>query len=314
MQEYFNLAKKLLTVHNTGVLKCMRIRNGLCTVSNSKLSYVTFIPEFENIDATVDAKKFIAACEGANYLPSIKQTDKMLSISKGSFKARIALAEEVYPEILVRGESVSLSLETFNTLKRLQPFVSNDVSRPWACGVMFDTKYAYATNNVVAARVRLDTPRKFTLPAFALTELLRASADVTRVTMNDNAVRFELSNGISLQSSLTNLPWPDIGSIIDNSKADGMLIEPGIRKAIESLVPLCANLAVPQINLSENGMATVEGDSQAHYEGYSFPPSSFHSVPLLEVLKVANEVNFAGYPKPCYFKGPIVEGVLMGLR
>lgn len=314
MQEYFNLAKKLLTVHNTGILKCMRIRNGLCTVSNSKLSYVTFIPDFEHINATVDAKKFIAACEGAGYLPTIKQTDKMLSISKGSFKARIALAEEMYPEILVRGETVSLSLETFNTLKRLQPFASTDVSRPWACGIMFDTQYAYATNNVVAARVRLDTPRKFTLPAFALTELLRASADVVRVTMNDNAVRFELSNGISLQSSLTNLEWPDVGLIIDRAKAPGMLIEPGMRKAIESLVPLCANFAVPQINLSENGMSTVEGDSQAKYEGYSFPQSSFHSVPLLEVLKIADTIDFSAYPKPCYFKGKVVEGVLMGLR
>ena len=105
-----------------------------------------------------------------------------------------------------------------------------------------------------------------------------------------------------------------VGSIIDRAKTEGMKIEPGMRKAIESLVPLCANLAVPQINLSADGMSTVEGDSQAHYEGYSFPEGSFHSVPLLEVLKVADEVDFSAYPKPCYFKGRVVEGVLMGLR
>lgn len=314
MQHYFDLAKKLLTVHNTGMLKCIRIRNGICTVSNSKLSYITFIEDFIHLDVCVDAKKFMAACEGAGYEAKIKQTNEFVTFSKGSFKAKISLVKDPYPEFVVRGDNVSLDVTAFNALKKLQPFISTDVSRLWSCGVMFDTKHAYATNNVVAARTRLSTPRKFTLPAFTLTELLRASVEVVRISMNDNAVRFELSNGVALQSSIMNMPWPDIESIIDTAVCDAPPVPVNMKKGIESLVPLCDNMSIPRINLDENGMATADGNSQAAFSGHSFPKSSFHATPLLEVLKVATHLDVSTYPKPCYFKGPIIDGVIMGLR
>lgn len=313
MQNYLIAAMRLVSNASLEKLKCIRIENGFCTITNGRMTYTSFISEFSHINALVDAKKFNAACAGTGYSPTIKMTNKRLTVLSGGFKARIPLQDpEGFPSIVVRGDTVDLGLETLQTLRILRPFVSTDASRPWAGSILFDKRHAYATNNVVIARVRAVTPRSFNLPIVAYDELIRGVHAITRVSMTDNAVRFDLANNISLHTNLVDAKWPDISSIIVDTNPppvpDDML------KNVEMIVPLCATASVPRINLRGTGMYTEDGATQGMVEGTSFPSSSFNAIPLQDVLRVCTHIDFSTYPKPCFFKGPAIEGAIVGLR
>lgn len=283
-------------------------------ITNSRLSYTTYIEQFKHLNILVDARKFLAAVRGTKFDPTIRVTEKFVVISKGKFRARIQLQNpEPYPVFAVSGDETDVGVD--RALRRIQPFISTDASRPWACSVFFDGQYVYATNNIVLVRQPFETPFSFVLPSFAFDELLRATADVSRVTITRNAVRFIMKNKMSLHSVLLTDKWPDVAALIETARADTQSIPEGMKAGVEAMVPLCDNMQVPRINLHENGMSTEEGSTAAKYEGWSFPRASFNAKPLLDVLAIADTINFNAYPGPCFFTGPgDVEGVMVGLR
>lgn len=288
-------------------------------ISNSRLSYTTYVEQFKHLNILVDARKFVAAVRGTKFDPTIHCTDKFVVISKGKFRARIQLQDPTpYPTFAVTGDETDIGVETFRALRRLQPFVSTDASRPWACGIFFDGEYVYATNNIVLARQPLIVPYSFVLPAFTFDELLRATSEVSRVTITRNAVRFIMANGVSLHSVLINETgrWPDVRRLIENQDTFGRQpIPEGMKAAVETMVPLCDNMQIPRINLHAKGLSTEEGSTAAKYEEWEFPEASFNAKPLLDVLAIADQINFESYPGPCYFTGPNnIEGLVVGLR
>jgi len=314
MKEFLTTAVRLLSTTTTGPLAGIRIWNGGVMITNSRLSYTAYIEQFKHLNVLVDARKFVAAVRGTKFDPAIRTTEKFIVVSKGKFRARIQLQDpEPYPVFAVQGHEVDIGVD--RALRRIQPFISTDASRPWACGVYFDGEYVYATNNIVLVRQPLHTPHPFVLPGFAFDELLRATSELSRVTITRNAVRFIMSNGISLHSVLTENKWPDVAALIESARADTQPIPEGMKAGVEAMVPLCDNMQIPRINLHENGMSTEEGSTAAKYEEWSFPQGSFNAKPLLDVLSVADSINFAGWPGPCYFTGPgNIEGIMVGLR
>lgn len=316
MLDFLTITKKVITSHNVGVMRCINLDKGICTVSNSLLSYITINEDLCDVQANVDYGKFSSAYLACTE-PSIRTTAKYLMIEQGSFKARLALVEEPYPINRIKGEQVQLNTEQITNLKRIVPFISTDSSRQWACSVLFDGTHAYATNNVVAVRVPVATRRKFALPGATLVELLRVTSAITSVAMADNAVRFNFENGLSLQSQLIANEWPDISNVIDGAVCNAPPLPAGVANGVEKLGALCSNMLLPRIHLTERGIYTDEGESYAEDTGIVFPSvpnTMFHSVPLLQILKVATHCDISTYPRPCYFRGDNIEGVIMGLR
>jgi hypothetical protein len=311
MKTFLEIGTKLILSNSSGVLRGIHIDHGVCTISNGILSAIAYFPELSDVTCTVDAKKFASACSGANYAAVFKQTEKQLAVFGNKFRAKLTLMEGEYPNFRVTGESVDLPEGTFAALKLLLPFASTDASRRWACSILFDTRHAYATNNIIAARIRLATPRSFAVPTATIAALLRYDSDVLKTAITGHSVRFDLRCGVSLHSVLVQDAWPDVARFITPSNTQP--IPSDMRKGLEALVPLCSGMLIPQIVLDNDGMHVEANDAQARYSSASFPLSRFHAEPLLAVLKVADEIDLTSYPKPCYFKGNNIEGVVVGL-
>ncbi len=296
-------------------LGAIRIINGWCMVTNSRMSYTVYEPNLQHIDATVSAKKFLAAVKACAFQPEVvKQTDKNLIIRRGKFSAKIGrLLNDAYPVFAVGSTTTSIDINDISTLRALRHFVSTDTSRPWACAIYCDGTRAWATNNVILASVPFYMPVSFVLPIYAYDELVKGNTDVISLAVGANGARFDLKDGIQLHTSLMNLDWPSISHILKPTTAPP--VPETMLDGVKSLLPLCEDTSFPRIILSPEGMSTEDGVTQASLTGMSFHHAMFHAKPLLEVLEVATHLDLATYPNPCYFKGTDgLEGVLVGTK
>lgn len=315
MESFLTCCSRLMTVHLIGAIRNIRIDHGYCTVTNNRLTYSKFFEELSHLDITVDCKKFISAAKSCKYdLSGIRQTEHNLIITKGKFRAQMNLQNAVeFPIVTQDLKYESLGLKAFEVLKKLRPFASTDASRPWSCSILFDTRYAHATNNVIISRVPFVTPRSFALPIVAFDEILRASESIVGVGIGPSSVRFTFANGMVLTSSLMADPWPDLDKVYIKSN-NPPAVHPELKEAIEYLVPLCDGMRLPKITFCKDGVKTQDGTTSAEYSGIELPEGYFHAVPLLEVLKVATHIDFSMYPKACYFKGEDIDGMIVGMR
>lgn len=79
------------------------------------------------------------------------------------------------------------------------------------------------------------------------------------------------------------------------------------------MVPFCDDAKYPFISLDEKGMHTDSDDIGANVDLAVFPKCKFRAEPLISVANIAHSINFGNYPKPCYFVGDNIDGVIVGI-
>lgn len=167
---------------------------------------------------TVPADRLLAAwqaCKGDQPLASLSEHHLMLRA--GRIRARIALSDpSAYPRTqpVPKGDHRADGVAAL--LKRLQPFVATDASKPWATSLCLKGGYAYATNNVVLCRAPFlaDLPNSAVNLPSSVFDAIIAKGEPTDVTGTENALTFYFEDDTWIQTQLVQGEWPT--ATVDN--------------------------------------------------------------------------------------------------
>ncbi len=268
----------------------------------------------------VPGQKFLNSVKACKGKPNLSLTDGgKLSVKKGSFKAYLSiLPAENFPTDQPRGDSYSVPSDLMKVLKTLKPFISKDASRPWSMGVRFSDNFAYATNNVILARVPVDWPEghpTFVIPSRAVDALLELAELPSQMNVDENSATFTYNDDSWLKTQLRIDPWPDVGAMLGSMLDPDTEVPGDLLDAVQRVKKFCTNQKFPQVMLSDRGVSSDDGGGDiASIEGFDVPESRFNGDMLEIVLLSATHVDFSHYPKPCTFSGKDgLFGIFVGM-
>ncbi|HEY6020864.1 MAG TPA: hypothetical protein VIY48_13480, partial [Candidatus Paceibacterota bacterium] len=211
------------------------------------------------------------------------------------------------------GTAVKLSPDFFKALQLVKPFISQDASRVWSTSVLLTESYMYATNNIILVRVPIEwCDLEVALPASTIDRMIEVGQVPTSCFLSEQSVSFEYGE-TWMRSQLIMERWPNVAAMMDEAEPATEPVPVDLADAIEALKHFCTNEKFPVINFGET-LKTDAGEQEASFDGFDLPAGAYHADQLLKVLAVATHINFSAYPKPCSFKGPGIEGMLVGVR
>lgn len=291
------------------------IKDGFIRGYNGQIALCSPIPL--DIHATPKASVFIKAIEGCKDVVQISLTAaNRLSIKSGKFRAFVpCIDNESFPDTDLEGMELPLTGGFLSAVKVLEPFVSEDASKPWSRGILFRGQSAFATNNIILLEYWLGTPfpQELNVPYETIRELLRIGEEPESILVSSNQVVFKYSGQRWLRSGLYTTEWPDVSRILDRA-SDTEAFPPNFFKSIQELMPFVDNLE--SVYFLENELTTtlVEGEGASVELASVLPGPKFSGSQLLLLEGVAHEINFAPFPLPCPFIGERLRGAIVGMR
>lgn len=297
------------------VMKHFYIYNERIQGQNGRVALDAPLPGMR-VSLTVPAARFVKAVDACEDDPQLSITPQKVIIKSGRFRATLPImANDAYPRDSADPSSTELTAPILPVLRNLVKFISDDASHLWSLGVKFFDGHAFATNNVTAVMTDYPMGDNFTLPIWAIDEMLRINEEPTRygigMNANDepNSVTFHYHDGIWLKAYLIAQDFPGafIGLFSDWPE-EFIPVPPGLKQAVEKVTPFCPDPKIPVIILSADGVSTIDGDQSAVIDGFEFDEEiRANSVMLQPVLDVAEEICFLN-PR-LYFMGNGIRGV-----
>ncbi len=281
---------------------------------NGALSLCTPIDlELEAKPVAKDFVKAIATCQDETTALHLTAGGK-LAIKSGPFKAFIKCTIDPFPETAPKGDIIELNDQFMDAIKLLSPFMAEDASRPWACGILFKEGSAFATNNIVIIEKWLGYkfPLELNVPAMAIKELLRVKQNPISMQVCSNSVTFHFEGGRWLKSQLCDMGWPDVSGIL-NRDSNAIPVPEGFFEALDMLKPFGDEIG--RAYFSEVGISTSGNDEDGmSVDLVGLPDKGCFSLkPLLCLNEVAKTIDFTSYPSPSCFFGDNVRGVIVGI-
>lgn len=258
----------------------------------------------------------IAKCEDTVQL-SLTPTGR-LSVKSGAFRCTVLCSPEeqtAHPE--PEGERVELDgAALLAALKAISPFVSDDATRPWSCGVLLRDQSAFATNNVCLVEYWIGSafPHVVNIPRAAIKEMLRIDEAPLYAQMVEGAsITFHYTEGRWIRTQLMTTEWPDLGKVLNRESkqepVDSRLFK-GL-KAVKGFVDKMNRIYLRDGYISthvEDAEATTYEVPDLHYEG-------IYAHEMLSLLEgVAVTVDFSAYPAPSIFMGERLRGAIVGMK
>ncbi len=294
------------------------IRQGYIRGFNGRVSLCS--PIALDIDATPKAVPFIKAIQACSTTTSIHMTKSgRLAIKSGAFKAFIPCTETPFPDVYPGGVIQDITEPILPTLKKLAPFMGEDASRPWACGIMLKGEHAYATNNVLL--IRHDLPCQFTeepvnIPRETVKELLRIGLEPEAIQVDTHSATFWYSSDKWLRTNLLSIEWP---ASVDNYFDKNGTLEPTTSLFFESLEAIKPFVnEMDQVFITADSVATDtaegEGASMDYPHANVEETLCYNLTQLLKLQGVAEQIAFAALPCPAYFEGDDLVGIMLGMR
>lgn len=296
-----------------------RIANGLVKGFNGQLAICS--PINLDLDCSPLATPFvkaIAAC-GETIALHLASNGKLV-VRSGSFKAHIECDDpKNFPEVLPGGQSIKLDDSLLPALICLEPFIAEDASRPWACGVLFDGASAFATNNIVLMEYWLGFtfPGRINIPRSAIREILRIGVNPTRLQITDTRLTFHYEDGRWISTALFEPQWPATAELLDRFlTASAESVTDEFWAALEQLRPFCDDLDRVYFCANAGALST---SPQPELEGTSVavacPSAGIYNVTqLLALRSIATKIGFDAYPQPVPFFGERTRGIIVGMR
>lgn len=269
-----------------------------------------------DLDVTPKAIPFVKAVTSCKSTVALHITPAgKLAVKSGTFKAFVdCTPDQAYPDIFPEGEKIELKGGFVALLKRLQPFMAEDASRPWARGILLKGQSAFVTNNVVIIQAWLEKPFpvEVNIPAAAIKELVRIKEEPTHIQMCDTSVSFWYADGRWLRACLNSYEWPDVTTILD-VECNPQPFHESFFEAVESVSAFVEE---------SNRVMFFEGSICTHKDegvGASFDieglpdEGAFNFKYLLNLEGLAEKIDFFMYPKPCVFYGDNLRGAIIGM-
>lgn len=273
------------------------------------------------LDVLPKAEPFVRAIERCTtHDTSLTATaNGKLVIKSGKFRAAIDCSTEpfTHPTHPTAVRECGMILDA---LRHLEPFISDDASRPWSRGVLFKGQSAYATNNVVLAQYWLDAPvvLPFNIPVGSVRELLRIGEEPDALAADETCATFYYSGERWLNTLLYSTEWPDVEGLLQQcfNGAENRPIPRELWEACEHLAPFVD--ALGRVYLYDGQARTVPTAAEGEGASYQMPPGMtgiFNVKHLSSLQGVALGADFArttGQPVP--WLGGRLRGVITGMR
>ena len=299
------------------VLTHFMIYDGRIQGANGKIAIDATLPQTKHFQAVLPAERFLKAVDACQGDPKMTFSDGKVIIKHKKFTARVSvLPLEDFPfSRLEEGDEMPFPDGFLGKLSALQGFIATDASRPWACSVMLSDGHMYATNNVVLARTKLDWWQATTiLPAYAVDELLRIGVPPNQFRMSKTALFF-IYDDFWMKAQRFSDDWPtSLPTLCEQISSDLTVVHPELLDAVSTLKPFFPDEKIPIVVFGATGVSTQDGAHSASVEVGHLPTGVYRLEPLVSVLEVATNADFARYPAAIPFYGPVVEGLLVGMR
>lgn len=295
------------------------IHDGMIYGSNGRVSIQTPFPTLRDEPIVVPAGPFYRAVDKCENDPIIEFQDMHLLLKSKVRKMRrikLPLSTDEYSKPVISGDRYEVPLGYDAALRKIRDFVSKDASRPWAMSILHMDGYLYATNNIVLVRTPIDWPAEypvFGLPGFAVDEVLRIG-EPDHIWIAENGVAFDYGDDTMVRSVVFEAEWPNVAEMIPDCSELPAL--PGdFAEVTRDMMPFSDDEKFPVVRYDGKMISTLEGGMVAQDElEVECPEAAFHATPLNVVLQYATHMDLSKYPKPVPWKGPDIEGVIMGVR
>lgn len=294
-----------------------RIANGHVRGFNGQLAISS--PINLDLNASPRAIPFVKAIDACTETINLHiAANGKLVVRSGKFKANIDCdSAENFPDVRPAGKMVKLNESLIPALNALEPFIAEDASRPWACGVLFDGPTAFATNNIVLMEYWLgfDFPGRINIPGSAVREILRVKSNPTHLQLSDTRLTFHYEDGRWISTGLYEIQWPDTKDLLDRFLTSGAVaMGAEFWEALEQIAPFVDDQQRVYFfgdNISTGTDPELEGTSIAT----PCPASGIYNIKQLLALKGAfNVIGFDSYPAPVPFFGNNTRGIIVGMR
>lgn len=294
-----------------------RIANGRIKGFNGQLAICAPI-ELE-LNASPKAAPFVKAIEACSDSIALSvATNGKLVIRSGKFKAHVDCDDpKNFPDIAPTGQFIPLNDSLIPALACLEPFIAEDASRPWACGVLFDGVNAFATNNIVLVQYWLgfNFPGRVNIPGSAIKELLRVKENPARLQLQENRVTFHYDDGRWISTQLLATEWPSTEDLLDRFlTAPAAALPAEFWPSLDQVLPFVDDLE--RLYFHGDRMAT---SPQPELEGTSVevdcPAGGIYNAKQLSNLRaLVKVIGFDAYPAPVPFFGERTRGIIVGIR
>lgn len=310
MKDQLNLVRGAVSKKDlVPVLTAFHIYDGRIQGMNGFVVIDTTCKELADVNITIPAERFIRAVDACENEPTFKLTEKSLLVQGKKLKVTIPLmVHDKFPkqEREGKGKKIKGLLEI---LKLLHPFIAEDATRPWACGVLLSGDHAYATNNVSIARIPFKSSCKSVIvPLHAINELLRIKQDPKSIAITDSWITFELQD-CWLKVRQIEGEWPQVDDHLIPCKKKAPA---GLMEEVELLAKFVNKGAFPTIGFTEDKVLLQGGNAEFKREG--LPKGSYRAEPLITCLQVATHIDFEKFPKVPFKGKDGLMGILMGLH
>lgn len=196
------------------------IRDGYVTGFNGNMQIT--VPMIEGLEMAPKAKELVRALEQCDENVDMTITHAgNLRLVSGDFSAVVPTMphEDMRIDISFNsGETIIAPLDILDTLQTIKPFISDDASRVWSTGVLFGGGYAYATNNIVIARMNTGIRNDwwFNMPLYVVNELLRINESPNCLIFHEGNTKLTVrySGNRWLTATLGDMGWPNLNNIL----------------------------------------------------------------------------------------------------
>jgi DNA polymerase III sliding clamp (beta) subunit (PCNA family) len=297
-------------------MKHFAIENGFVRAYNGKLALCA--PIAFNIDCKPEAAPLVNAITQCEDAIQLTMTDKgRLRIVSGNFKAFINCIQEDTPHVHPEGEEVKFDGDAMlRALKVVEPFISDDASRPWANGVLMRGQSVLATNNVTAVEywTGAQMPITVNIPRAAVEELLRINEAPTHAQVTENSMTFHYPDKRWVRTQLLTTEWPEFKFFEQENKPTP--IDKRLFDGLEKLKRFVDKSG--RVYIEQGTLRTVAADSMddgARYDVPGLACEGIYNIDMLMLLKdIATYADLTRYPQPCFFYGENLRGAIIGMR
>ena len=304
------------------------LANGHVHAHNGRMVAATRFPDFPG-EALVAAKAFTKVL--ANRPPGAfawhRETSTAadgtvsdtLVLKRGRFTGKVKmlpLTEWVMP---TREPEVKPVPPNFaEAVEKLLPFCSENATHPWATCLSAKGDHLYATNNVALARAScpgVGAWGEFLLPRWAAAFVAGRMAGLLGWEVTEQYVTFAWADGSWMRSSLILAKFPNLSAMLDTLGETPCDVTPGWLACLNRVVDVCED---PIVRLKADGIYGSTGEVLQVEDGTGVPlpdgrtETLWDARYLVPVLTLATHWDPAAYPKPAPWRGPGVEGVVLG--
>jgi len=200
------------------------------------------------------------------------------------------------------------------------PFMGDDASRPWSCGVLLTREGMFATNNLSLVHYTKAFPavseKGIVIPAQAVKEILGIGKLPKWLQVSGHSLSLFYDAEMWLRTQLVDVPWPSVNSLLDEAHKGAELLTANdeVFNAITDILPFTDDMG--RVYFNDGFVATTIEESEGARvelgEWFSEVQGVYIGKVFLLMQPIMTTIDLTHWPKPCPFAGNNLRGVIIG--